>query len=72
MVCHHLWYRAEAYSYWGKEIVQLGDKSSPSTPEAATTDNRENWVLQILYLPDKFSLGDSFYHELSMTDKSLP
>ena len=55
-----------------KVIVKLGDKSSPSTPEAATTDNGEDRVLQILYLLDKFGVGDTFYHELSMIDKSLP
>ena len=41
------------------------------TTDTDTKAERDR-VLLILYLLDKFGVGDAFYHELTMIDKSLP
>ena len=40
-------------------------------PITSTTAPREQ-VLQVLYLLDRFGVGDSFYHEFAMATPSLP
>ena len=55
-----------------KVVVTLGETASASTPEPSVPDDERDKVLQVLHLLDKFGVGDAFYHELSMIDKSLP
>ncbi len=54
----------------GKVIsVPFGAASSSSQEPCALDDKK---VLQILYLLDKFGVGDKFYHELAAIDSALP
>lgn len=53
-------------------VVKFGDCTPESTSRVADTEAERDRVLQILYLLDKFGVGDAFYHELTMIDKSLP
>ena len=55
-----------------KVVVKLSDTASASTPETRVSDEDRDKVLLVLYLLDKFGVGDAFYHELSMINRSLP
>ncbi len=55
----------------GKVISVPFGAASSSFQEPCALDDKEK-VLQILYLLDKFGVGDKFYHELAAIDSALP
>ena len=58
-----------------KIVVKLGGNNLQSTCTSTHTtanEDRRDMVLQVLYLLDKFGVGDTFYHEMSMVQPSLP
>ena len=55
-----------------KKIISLSDdKENQFTGDKRKEDDKQN-LLQILFLLDKFGVGDAFYHELSMAHPELP
>ena len=54
-----------------KKIICLNDdKENQCTADKSKDDKQD--LLQILFLLDKFGIGDAFYHELSMAHPELP
>ncbi len=51
--------------------ADTGDAQQPSGFDALSKDEKDK-VEEILFLLDKFYVGDEFYHELSMIVESLP
>lgn len=51
--------------------IPIGN-SLPAPPPASTTCNKDQRALEVLYLLDKFGVGDAFYHELAALEPSLP
>ena len=64
----------QAHTRNGKEIkIKLSEKDTSAKVGSSNNDNDSDVkIKQILYLLDKFGVGDEFYHELSMIDLTLP
>ena len=61
----------QAHTRDGKEIkIKLSEKDTTAKVGSSSNDNGK--IKQILYLLDKFGVGDEFYHELSVIDLTLP
>ena len=55
----------------GQKIsIKLGESSSQGT--TTTVDDEHTQILQVLYLLDKFGVGDALYHEMSIIALCLP
>ncbi len=54
----------------GREVTIPFNQASPTTTPSHTAELDK--VLQVLYLLDRFGVGDTFYHELSMSEHTLP
>ena len=55
----------------GQLISHSGDSSTNDSNHSSLNDD-EDQLLSVLYLLDRFAVSDQFYHEISMTNKSLP
>ena len=61
----------QAHTLSGREVkIQLSKTAGSSVESDRTQDS--NKMKEILYLLDKFGVGDQYYHEMSMLDSSLP
>ena len=57
----------------GQEHVLIDSQASTSKGVSQTSRTQNEELLEsILYILDKFSVGDAFYHELSMLNEGLP
>ena len=52
-------------------LIDSQASTSKGVPQTSRTQNEE-LLESILYILDKFSVGDAFYHELSMLNEGLP
>ena len=56
------------------EQVELSyeDSPGPSSSLSTSTEGDQMAIHQVLYLLERFGISDQFYHELTMTNPTLP
>ena len=52
--------------------VSYEDSPGPSSSLSTSTEGDQMAIHQVLYLLERFGISDQFYHELTMTNPTLP